>query len=139
MCHVLQKHGFVLRDGPTRDERKSGAIVMVVEDREHEPTVQVEYDNSMKDSNKVITKYVGGNAKKGFEVRVIAKFLVSMGRKDFGQTLEELEDLNGVIGVERRSCDCVLRKLEARQAARVAEINSLSRPRIARARIKSLS
>jgi hypothetical protein len=48
-----------------------------------------------------------------------------MGRKDFGQTLEELEDLNGVIGVERQSCDCVLRKLEARQAARVAEMNSL--------------
>eukprot|EP00401_Gymnodinium_catenatum_P000733 CAMPEP_0117528560 /NCGR_PEP_ID=MMETSP0784-20121206/37378_1 /TAXON_ID=39447 /ORGANISM="" /LENGTH=687 /DNA_ID=CAMNT_0005324851 /DNA_START=56 /DNA_END=2119 /DNA_ORIENTATION=- len=85
---------------------------------------QTAYENLMKDSNKLLASSIAAITNLS-ESRAIAKATLSMSKTDLKHTLEELEGLNVYLGDLHKSCDFLMKNFDARQAARVAEVDAL--------------
>merc|ERR1719428_1947393 len=86
---------------------------------------QSAYENFMKDSNKAILKTTQSISDMT-GARATAKEELSNAKTDFGQTMQELENLNDTNGDLHKTCDFVLKNFDARQAARAAEMDALN-------------
>jgi hypothetical protein len=85
---------------------------------------QAAYENFMKDSNKSISSNSESIANMS-EAKAKAEGTLSMAKNDHKQTMKELEGLNDELGDLHTSCDFVLNNFDARQAARIAEMDAL--------------
>jgi len=85
---------------------------------------QTAYKNFMKDSNKAIVKYSESISHMS-EAAAKAKASLTMAKTDLKQTVEELGDLSDTLGDLHKSCDFILKNFEARQAARLEEMDAL--------------
>jgi len=89
-----------------------------------EQDAQNAYENFMKDSNKAITVYTEKiMSMKGAEAKAREDF--TMAKADHKATFNTLEELHATSGDLHKSCDFILDTIDARQAARTAEIDAL--------------
>merc|ERR1740121_2288106 len=85
---------------------------------------QFAYESFMKDSNKAMAAYnekardMRGAVARGKEDLILAN-------SDLKSVMEELEDLNTVLGSLKQSCDFLLQNFDARQEARTKEIEAM--------------